>query len=451
MKKIISILSVFYLFSMPLIGGELPLPTSFPDEGEVEVKGEPPGTYQFLYDKNFTPYAGGGNLLTLHKGIEKLDAHSPLKEKQGVVPTIARLFELTLGWTPINYMTMVVQHEVFGHGYRMRDFGKGVGSVTKYEFNLPPPFGPGGAATHFEFKSLPSPTQRTVLAGGGMEATGILAHQIRMEWMRTGTIPAQEAGLYNFAQTDIVHYVNSIKSDHDLHLDSEGHDVATYLNALHLSYPYGTPSIKELKRMAKIQFLDPFTYFASYSWLKYLFTGYSASVPSFTFGSVSYLPSPRLTLSPFGPEYTLDNYIKFNDVPSHVYVKRGRFAKNTFYGCGFLNESLITYRAHAFGARLDLWRQPKILSLGEWEEAFMGFLHHNIPEIFTSEELSHTPSTQPMRTMHFGGAFALIYNYALFPERLAMHLELGYKTDGYLAGESLTKGVLAKLALNARF
>ena len=453
MKKIISILLTFSLYTTLIQSAEQPLPPSLPPVVDSPIEEEVPslGSYQFLYDRNFTPYAGGENLITLHKGIEKLEENSPLKEKRGVLPALARATELIFGWTPINYMTMVVQHEVFGHGYRIRDFGKDVATVTKYKFLLPPPFGEGGAATHYEFKTNPSPTQSTVLAAGGMEATGILAHQLRMQWMKTGKIPAQEVGLYNFANTDIVNYVNSLKSEHDLNEEINGHDVASYLRTLHLSYPHERPSFKTLKRMVKIQFLDPFTYFATISWFKYVFTGYEASIPSFKFGSVSYLPSPRLTLSPFGPEYTLDNYIKFNEIPTHVYVKRGKFAGNLFWGGGFSNESLFTYKAHSFGARLDLWHQPIILSFDQWEEAFTGYLHEVIPECFSPEELRHSPSTKPLRTMHFGGAGALIYNYALFPERLAMHFELGYKTNGFLAGESLRQGVLAKLALNARF
>ena len=58
------------------------------------------------------------------------------------------------------------------------------------------------------------------------------------------------------------------------------------------------------------------------------------------------------------------------------------------------------------------------------------------------------------RTFHDkrpGGSLSLLYNYAFVPERLAIHLELGYKAKGFLPGESLRASPLAKFALNARF
>ena len=453
MKKIISTFLIF-VFNATLIHSTEPTLTSpLPQATESSIDIEPPpvGTYQFIYDRNFTPYAGGENLLTLHRGIEKFEENSPLKEKPGFLPGFSRAMELIFGWLPINYMTMVVQHEVFGHGYRIRDFGKDVATVTKYTFKVPPPFGPGGAATRFEFKSDPSFSQALALTGGGVEATGILAHQLRMQWIKTGTLPAQEALLYSFSQGDLPAYVNSLKSNFKILDDAEGHDIKAYLNLLHYAYPAGDLSAKELKQMAKIRYFDPFTYFAAFSWFKYILTGYETSIPMFKFKSVSYLPSARLTLTPFGPQYTLDNYIKYKDVPTYVYVKRGKFAGNRFWSIGLLNESLFTYKAHAFGARLDLWHQPKLLSLDEWGQAYVGYLHKQAPDLFSEEELRHSPSTKPLRTLHFGAAGALTYKYALFPERLTMHVELGYKSAGYLAGESLREGLLARLALNARF
>ena len=452
MKKIISALLIIVLNSS-LISEEPTLSCPLPQSPESSVDVEAPSidSYQFIYDRNFTPYAGGENLLTLHRGIEKLEENSPLKEKKGFLPGFSRAAELIFGWMPLNYMTMVVQHEIFGHGYRIRDLGRGMVTVTKYTFNIPPPFGPGGAATHFNFKKAPSLNQLLALTAGGVEATGILAHQLRMHWMKTETLPAQEALLYTFSQGDLSGYIKSLKPSFKIFDEANGHDIKNYLNLLHLCYPKGNLSARELKQMTKIGYFDPFTYFAAFSWLRYIISGYETSIPSFKFSSVSYLPSARLTLTPFGPQYTLDNYIKYNDVPTYAYVKRGRFAGNTFWGVGVSNESLFSYQAHAFGARLDLWQQPKILNWREWEKAYVGYLHKQDPDLFSEEELRHSPSSKPLRTLHYGAAGALIYNYALLPERLTMHVELGYKSAGYLAGESLKQGLLAKLALNARF
>lgn len=453
MKKLISTLLTIIFISSSIHSSE-PSLSSLPPQPVQQLEEEessPFDSFQFLCDRHFSPHAGGENLLSLHRGLERLEERSPLKDQRGFLPGLARASELILGWMPINYLTMVVQHEVFGHGYRVRDLGKGVASVSKYSFNVPPPFGPGGAATYFIFKTMPSPTQSAVIAAGGVEATGILAHQLRMQWLDTGILPAQEASLYSFSQHDISHYISSLHTSDPLFGENTGHDIKSYLNFLHLSYPAGSLSIKELKRMSKIGYFDPFTYLASYSWIKHIITGQEIAIPMFTFGPVAYLPSARLTLSPFGPQYTLDNYFKYHDVPTYVYVKEGRFAENSFWGIGLFNASLFSHKAHAFGVRLDVWHQPKILNFKTWEKAFTGFLQKEIPDLFSEEELRHTPSMKPMRTLRFGGAGALIYNYAFFPDRLAMHIELGYKSSGYLSGESLREGLLARLAVQARF
>ncbi len=87
----------------------------------------------------------------------------------------------------------------------------------------------------------------------------------------------------------------------------------------------------------------------------------------------------------------------------------------------------------------------------KWEQAFTGYHLNTMRETLPEEIIPYIPSTNPMHEKKFGAAGSLIYNYALFPERLSVHVELGYKSAGYLAGESLKEGALAKIALNARF
>ncbi len=437
MKKIVYCI-ITSIFSLTFLHAEEPLRTpaniEVSDTDIAEDESVVLSSFQFLFDKNFTPYAGGENLLSVHRSLERLNAHSSLAEREGMLSGVARAGELILAWMPMNYVTMVVQHEVFGHGYRIRDLGKGSAEVKRYTFGLPPPYGHGGGATHFMYTQRPSPAQVAAISIGGVEATGILAHTLRLDWFKTGRLPAQEALLYLFADKDLSLYIASMSPDDIYGHHNEGHDIETFLKALNISYySQGFLTKSKLKSMSKIGYLDPFTYLAVYSWFHYIFSGRQTAIPMFSLGPVFYLPSARLGLTPFGPEYIMDNYLKIKEVPTYVYLKRGHFAKNTYWGAGVLHEALFTRGAHALGICLNVWQQPTLLSLEKWDEGVVkgraAVLHHK----------------------RMGGSSALIYNYSLFPERLSTHIEVGYKTIGFLPGESLRGGLLAKLALNAQF
>ncbi len=124
------------------------------------------------WDLCMSPYAGGEDLLFAIRILEKAETYmlgkSPIVYSKSTYARFWRLSELVGLWLPINYFAMLVQHEIFGHGYRIRDLNtRHIAKVDGYSFEMPPPYGPGGAATYF----LSPPSSRHLkvpppLAGG---------------------------------------------------------------------------------------------------------------------------------------------------------------------------------------------------------------------------------------------------------------------------------------------
>ncbi len=66
----------------------------------------------------------------------------------------------------------VLNHEVFGHGARLREFADG---PISYHFDAPLPYGAGGGSTSFTFDREPRPQELLALSAGGMEASSVAA------------------------------------------------------------------------------------------------------------------------------------------------------------------------------------------------------------------------------------------------------------------------------------
>lgn len=133
------------------------------------------------FDLNFSPYAGAENLLSIQRGFERLEdrflpsvsltmedlknpAESAVLSPGGVLSRFARTY---LFWLPESLSAAITQHEVFGHGYRIRDLGSKYGQVTGYEMLVI------GGSTEFESTSKLTTSQQLTIAIAGVEATTI--------------------------------------------------------------------------------------------------------------------------------------------------------------------------------------------------------------------------------------------------------------------------------------
>lgn len=377
-----------------------------------------------------SPYAGGEDLLLSDRILEKIETYclgkSSLVYANTAYARFFRLSELIGIWLPINYFTMVVQHEVFGHGYRLRDLHThNLAKVDGYLFSAPPPYGPGGAATAFSIATHITTTEGAAVSCGGVEGTAILALLTKLKWLSANRIDPRQSVLYLLSEQDLTLYISSLKlKENHEQLD---HDINSYIKEVNYTYPEHLLSRGRLRSLSWINFADPFTFYAIYSWFHYLSSGKETKIPMIR---SMYLPGFRLGLTPFGPEVFFENFFLRKKIPLYVYFAGGRHAGNTYLGLGTYAPKLWIIQKWSFGLRIDLWRQPKLL-----------LQPGNVPYIdidFKQKPSASTP-LYPSSKQHAarpGASGSLITAYKA-NEWCSCEVELGYKSQGFLPGYSL--------------
>jgi len=397
-----------------------------------------------MWDMHMSPWAGGEDLLFATRILEKAETYmlgqSPIAYAKTAYARFWRLSELVGVWLPINYFAMLLQHEVFGHGYRLRDLHThGLAKVDGYSFQAPPPYGPGGAATYFSIYPNFTTTDASAVSSGGVEGTAVLALITKLKWLTSGKIDPRQTVLYLLCEQDLTLYIGSLKSQ-DIR-SMAGHDINSYVETLNYTYPEHILSRGRLRSLSWINLADPFTFYSIYAWFHYLSSGKETKIPMI---ASLYLPGLRLGLTPFGPEVFFENFFSRQKIPLYAYVKGGSHAGNRYFGGGVLAPKLWTVWRWSFGLRADLWRQPKLL-----------LQPGSVP--FTEIDFNTAPnpdnplySTAEQHEMRIGGAGSLITSFQ-GSERIAYEGEFGYKSQGFLPGYSLFAYPTIRLSFNLLF
>lgn len=381
-----------------------------------------------VLDPHLSPYVGADDLILAHRLLEDThltDLGKPIFSKNPTLRKIGRFSELFFYWNPINYTTMVTQHEVFGHGYRVRSIRDKGAEVLEYKIGVPPPYGPGGGATHYNFfPKVTSVFQLSGIQSGGVESTAILANRVRLQWLKEQKIPRAQTSLYRYAQEDILNYVL-------LSHDSAGNDMHNYVRLL--EHTYGTKfTMEDLRKQVSWNFLDPFIYYSWYSDLKYVFKGTEASIPMIPIGSYKYLPSIRMGLTPFGPEHYLENFLVKEDSPIYFYLRNGSFASHRYMGLGIEDPYVWRFDTLSLGFRADVWLQPAV----------------NFNSTRFSIEECAKPGWKPVRIKEtrLGTSLSLICQKELW-ENGSIFLQVGGKSQGYVPGEELSSGMIFRVGI----
>src|SRR4029079_810124 len=92
-----------------------------------------------------------------------------------------------------DYLSALIQHEVFGHGARLRELGE---NDLTYHFRMLPPYGHGGGFTSWESSPRLTLDEDAVMRIGGMEAGGIMAEEIQNRVLAHKKLNYREAALY---------------------------------------------------------------------------------------------------------------------------------------------------------------------------------------------------------------------------------------------------------------
>ncbi len=124
---------------------------------------------------------------------------------------------------PVGAVVLLLQHEVGGHGGRAREFGLSPSYSIGYDLS---------AATGTE-RPPKTNEENSLLAAGGVEADGIMAHRTLLDLLRPEGADGAKVPLAMMAKLDLTVYVASTKnpdSGEDL-VDQyrDGNDIAYYL------------------------------------------------------------------------------------------------------------------------------------------------------------------------------------------------------------------------------
>ena len=364
-----------------------------------------------LVDRDMTAGAGA----TVTNAVGRIAAHAedrfiPLRlfEDQGRARrggnAAYRLAKLALFDEPQENWLRVANHEVFGHGARLRDLFDG---HISYALPAPPPYGRGGGATFFEYDRLPTVEEALAVTVGGMEANYVLARALAQDALTTGQWHYRDARRYLYAEYDTIRYILRTSE-----LEPEGHDVGDFIhvyNDLATRVGEKTLSARALRRRALVSFANPLIAYSYYStFISYVWSGQtSAPVPMIRFGATRYLPMARFHLTSFGTEFVIDN----------AFVRNGRFFDVTV-GAG-----------HTIGART--WsvgvQQTQFALVKGWRLDGEATIWHR-PE--WGEDVSATAWRQiAQRNRHV----------------VAFVARAGHKTGGFKPGDPLYQGVFVRV------
>lgn len=396
--------------------------------------------YAVMVDESMSARVGAENLAAAHRALYGLenrllkprlfDERTVARKSAGV---LYRLGKSLLVDNVIDYLAMLTQHEVFGHGARMREFG--FKRIT-YRLALPPPYGRGtGSASGYTSRDRRTTRhERISVYAGGSEANTLLSSSIRSRWLHRGRANTRELALYLYSSMDLTGYILQTRdsSGDNAGRDGTNNDILNYLKDINGLEGYTNPdsyelTLERLRTLSLIRFLDPTVIWALYTYgTSYLLRGASEStLPMLRTGRIGYLPVFRLGLTPFGPAVHLENLFVAPGRVLNIHLRYGVPSFHRFGGIGASYDRIVIHRGISLEPRVELWHQPALLLGGR---------------------------TTRTGTKGFGGGLWLEgrYTHASLDLAPAVLVEAGYKTDGFLEGEPLARGFVLRFGLSFR-
>jgi hypothetical protein len=386
--------------------------------------------YVAVVDRDMTPAAGTLDLFTLQRIAgafedrwlmpSRFDESTRAKRALGIGYRFGKWFALDL---PQDHFLMVLGHEVFGHGSRLREIGA---QRVSYSFDAPIPYGGGGAVTSFNGNVLVTRSDALAVDTGGIEAQNVLADHIVSQALRAGAIDYRASWLYLESRLDGLRYIRSVSPR-----SSPGHDVRSFLLDFNdgCDPPACTPiDAATLKRRAWLMLGDPMLAYAGYAWgASYLVRGRtSAEVPMIPLPyGVRYLPALRFEMTPYGTALTTEHDVVRSGRLTRLSVGVGDTGARHAWDVGVTAIDLLRHARFRGDVAFSFWNQPA---------------------------LDATPDAQ---TFNFGGRAAAtvrvpLGSHAGATGRTSVLVQAGYKSDGFVRGERLHQGPILRVGVSIR-
>lgn len=387
----------------------------------------------FMWDQHASSISGARNLTSVHQALYQIEnkyIKTKLWDEQdlqskflGVGYRLAKTVFLDF---QIDFLTLLAQHELFGHGHRLREYGF---TDNSYVVHLAPPFGDGNGSASSgrnEANRKLGTHENIAIRSGGMESNAVLANTLKSRWLMSGEMNYRESLLYSFSLHDYSIYILRTKAGV---ISSPYNDVQSYLREVNSRYTFFDEEYKltldHLANRTLVNFANTFQLFSIYTYLKvYLLDGdQSFEIPMVPLGKLEWLPAIRFGLTPFGSELIVENHFKGDNSIFSSTLRLGDGKLDNFWGTGLYYQKQFSNNLR-LGTNLDFWNQPYMVLGGQ----------------------------RPYST-HSGAGGRLLAEMNLFFNDvfpIGIYSQLGYKSAGFIEGERLDQGVVLRLGLSVR-
>jgi hypothetical protein len=323
-------------------------------------------TTAVLFDPHLTVGAGASVALgagDIVEHLERLVVPERIFEERGVGRRSANIAyrsgTLLLFDRPQEHWLMVANHEVFGHGGRIREL---FGGYLRFHIDAPPPYGDGGGVTYYSPARDITVYEQQAVTVGGMEANTVGAAALSTRAFRTQRLSARTSVRYLKFELDGFDYIRHTP-DEDV---AAGHDVADFIRLYNdMAEVVGADplAIDTVRHQNWINLANPMVASAAFAIGRYLVTGSDETgVFALPLGAWRVMPAARYRLTPFGPEWEVTSDVGVNSRDGQVAFRVGRAPLTRPWGI-MLALPAVDVRHWRVELGGDLWRQPP-LALG---------------------------------------------------------------------------------------
>lgn len=353
--------------------------------------------YEISIDSNRqTAFTGADLSMSLIEGYRMLDDKLTADSDAAWVKALMIIPRYMI----TSYVT-TFQHEVFGHGARVREIGQGW-KVRSYKLSLD-----GSGETKFIYNKSSDPQYNIAVDIGGVQATEVLGNKIKGRLLESQKVDPVYGAAYFVSAGDQLNYTLLTQ------YKGAGHDIKNYISGMNSVYGNGYLTKAKVKSTAALGLLDPFLYYSAYS----LGSGEEFEYPMLPVGDWKYLPAFRGVFTPYGLERKWLNYFKAPSTPLQLNFTQGNNKRGTSWAVEFIMDKVFTNENIDIGFNIATWKQPKMFFID--------------------------PLKAPKKQ---GGAGEVNIKLNL-NDTSAIYTAIGYKTAGFRVGYPLRASGLIRMGL----
>ncbi len=435
MKSVKSnLIFLIYLFSFAATSGQTPDSLLNLDKKDKQKQTVIPtkDNYLLVYDGLYDMTGSAQNLITAShlfgRGLDEITCkHDPKTGFNFCMDKDSYFGRAFIGFMHLWIMDLCssIQHECMGHGYRGREFDARIDGY-KISFTL----GISRVDLHYEDMTY---YEKLITHMGGCESSTVLAREAFRQSLLNDYFYHYYYFSFNMKLIDEPLYILIATPKVDSHewnvYTGGGWDIRDYIKLFAAKSNESEKEIyKSAQKGAYWSLADPSLLISLFNYTYYYIIQGKSQVksPMIKINAISFLPFTDFHLSPYGFEYYIGNYFKYNKTLYETYYRwsNGNIDGKSF-GFGLTISNFIKYKNLRIDAGFDLWKQN------------FNLLYYNKDDIRYQQGI-------------FSGKVLLKTHYQL-NNTLSLWTQLSYKGIGFLLGYPIQKGFNAKIGMGFFF